>query len=411
MRIASLDRSQLASARSVLAAACVFDRADVVADEKLFGLGPKGAPIAIGAWMSSEELASWTGTASAALTVGLTAGLSAGLTAGSSPNLTAASSLIEATPASSTAASPTEASSYGGEVLVGVASVCANRIRVLAVHPDARKRGVGSALLGACEETARANGATSVRTLDEPGNYLAPGVDERNTETIAWLERRGWQRSGELRENVLIHVRDNPRVTQQRLDSLITACATRGYEVRRARADEYALLDAVSSEFGGAWPFELARALDHETIAATSTPTSTPTTTPTTTPATTPATPATPTTTPATTPATTPTTPMTTPTTTPTTTPAVHVALRDGQYCAFAAHDGNNAGLGWFGPTGTWPAHRGNGLGEAVLVACLLDVAAEHEHCEVAWIGPRPFYDKVAGVASDRRFVLLVKTL
>ena len=31
----------------------------------------------------------------------------------------------------------------------------------------------------------------------------------------------------------------------------------------------------------------------------------------------------------------------------------VHVALRDGAYCGFAAHDGNNRGLGWFGPTGT----------------------------------------------------------
>lgn len=319
MRIASLDRSQLASARSVLATSCAFDRADVVADEKLFGLGPKGAPIAIGAWMSSDELAAST--------------------AGSS--------------------------GYGGEVLVGVAALCTNRIRVLAVSPSAHRRGVGSALLTACEDTARANGVTTLRTLDEPGNYLAPGIDERNTETIAWLERRGWQRSGELRENVLIKVRDNARVTADRLASLVEACAAKGYEVRRARADEHALLDAVASEFGGAWPFELARALDFHSKGSGATR------------------------------------PM----------PGVHVALRDGAYCAFAAHDGNNQGLGWFGPTGTWPAHRGNGLGEAVLVACLVDVAAAHEHCEVAWIGPRPFYDKVAGVASDRRFVLLTKAL
>jgi GNAT superfamily N-acetyltransferase len=87
----------------------------------------------------------------------------------------------------------------------------------------------------------------------------------------------------------------------------------------------------------------------------------------------------------------------------------VHVALKDGQYCAFAAHDGNNSGLGWFGPTGTWPAHRGQGLGEALLVACLVDVAAEHARCEVAWIGPRPFYEKVAGIVEDRHFVVLKK--
>lgn len=241
-------------------------------------------------------------------------------------------------------------------MLVGVAALCTNRIRVLAVAPGARGRGIGSALLGACEATARAAGVTTLRTLDEPGNYLAPGIDERNHETLRWLERRGWQRAGELRENVLIAVRENPRVTAERAASLVAACAARGYEVRRAREDEHALLDAVASEFGGAWPFELSRALER-------------------------------------------------------TPPGVHVALRDGAYCAFAAHDGNNAGLGWFGPTGTWPAHRGNGLGEAVLVACLVDVAAEHAHCEVAWIGPRPFYDKVAGVAADRRFVLLTKQL
>jgi len=140
---------------------------------------------------------------------------------------------------------------------------------------------------------------------------------------------------------------------------LVAAAAVRGYEVRRARRDEHALLDAVARDFGGAWPFELARALAHAPA------------------------------------------------------PAVHVATAadSGAYCAFAAHDGNNMGLGWFGPTGTWPAHRGQGLGEATLMACLVDVAAEHARCEVAWIGPRPFYEKVAGIASERRFIAMAKDL
>ena len=112
----------------------------------------------------------------------------------------------------------------------------------------------------------------------------------------------------------------------------------------------------MAGEFGGAWPFELARALA--------------------------AVPA-----------------------------GVHVALKDGAYCAFAAHDGNNRGLGWFGPTGTWPAHRGQGLGEVLLVACLVDVADAHPRCEVAWIGPRPFYEKVAGIVAERRFVVMTRPL
>lgn len=292
--MAPLERSQLAQATSVLADACAYDRAAEVAEEKLFGDGPTGAPDTFGAWEADS--------------------------------------------------------------LVGVAACAGRWLRVLAVAPDAQRRGAGTALLAACEAKTRARGETRISALDQPGNYLAPGVDERNVGTIAWLEKAGWQRKPELRSNVLIDVRGNPRVTAERAAAVAGAAAAKGFEIRRARRGEHELLAAVGAEFGGAWPFELERAIGHEPA-------------------------------------------------------GVHVALRDGAYCAFAAHDGNNRGLGWFGPTGTWPAHRGQGLGEALLLACLVDVATEHAQCEVAWIGPRPFYDKVAGIAADRRFVVLAKPL
>lgn len=294
MRVDVLDRSQLAAAARVLADACVFDRAADVADEKLFADAPAGGARAFGAWHDDE--------------------------------------------------------------LVGVAAVSARWLRVLAVAPSARRRGIGGALLAACERSARDAGEATLRALDQPGNYLAPAIDERNAEAIAWLERRGWQRAGEPRCNVVVAVRGNPRVSDVRAAALAAAAATNGYAIRRARADETTLVDAVGIEFGGAWPFEVARALAHEPA-------------------------------------------------------GVHVATRDGAYCAFAAHDGNNRGLGWFGPTGTWPAHRGRGLGEAVLLACLVDVAAAHARCEIAWIGPRPFYDKAAGIVDERRFVALARRL
>ena len=278
----------------MLAAGCAFDRAAEVAEEKLLGDAPAGSPRAFGAWL--------------------------------------------------------------GDALVGVAAVAADRLRVLAVTPSARGQGAGRALLDACEAAARAGGQPSLRTLDQPGNYLAPGIDARNTEAIAWLERRGWRRHAATRSNVLIDVRDNPRVSAARAGELAARAAARGYVIRRAHAEERALIAAVAAEFGGAWPFELERALGGDPA-------------------------------------------------------GVHVAVKDGAFCAFAAHDGNNRGLGWFGPTGTWPAHRGQGLGEALLVACLVDVAAHHAQCEVAWIGPRPFYDKVAGIAADRTFVMLSRDL
>jgi GNAT superfamily N-acetyltransferase len=296
VRIAPIDRSSLVAATAVLGAGCRFDRAAEVADEKLFGAGPSRAPLplALGAW--------------------------------------------------------------DGEALVGVAAVAGTWLRVLAVIPAARRRGAGSALLDACCAEARSAGATTLRALDQPGNYLAPGLDERNTDAIGWLERRGWRRHPEPRLDVLIDVRGNPRVSAGRAGELAAEAAARGYEVRRAGHGDRPLLDAVGAEFGGAWPFELERALGFDP-------------------------------------------------------PGVHVAIRDGAYCAFAAHDGNNRGLGWFGPAGTWPAHRGQRLGEALLVACLVDVAEHHARCEVAWIGPRAFYDRVAGIAEDRRFVALTREL
>jgi mycothiol synthase len=296
VRIAPLDRSSLPEAAALLDEACAFDRAGPVTEEKLFGAGPMAwhEPVALGAWRD--------------------------------------------------------------EALVGVAAVSAGYLRVLAVAPAVRRSGIGSALLARCEQVARTAAQSRLSALDQPGNYLAPGIDERNIETIGWLERRGWQRAGEPRLNALVDVRGNPRVSAARAEELAAAAAARGYEVRRARRDEAELAAAIDAEFGGAWPFEVHRALGGDP-------------------------------------------------------PGVHVAVRDAVYCGFAAHDGNNRGLGWFGPTGTWPAHRGQGLGEALLMACLVDVAAHHARCEIAWIGPRPFYDKVAGVAADRRFVVLRRAL
>jgi mannose-1-phosphate guanylyltransferase len=200
-----------------------------------------------------------------------------------------------------------------------VASTCAHAVQLLAVAPAARGRGVGSRLLDAALASIAATGAPRARVLGLAGNYLAPGVDARAVDTLAWLARRGFAPRGEPVTNLLLDVRDNPRVSAATADAAAARVRAAGYVVRRAHRDEPALLAAIAAEFGGAWPFEVARALTAAPGA-----------------------------------------------------PGVHVALApDGSYAGFAAHDGNNAGLGWFGPAGTWPAHRGRGLGEALLLACL----------------------------------------
>ena len=290
--LAALDAEDLPAASELLAAACSHDRVAAVAGEKLFGRCPHAAPKAFGVRKRG--------------------------------------------------------------ILVGVAAACCDRIRVLAVHPAARREGLGTMLLRACEAEIYGRAARRVRLLDEPGNYLAPGVDVANGELLRWLERRGYARRDE-HVNLLVDVRTNPRVSAARADELADRVRAAGYEVRRARRDETdALSAAVSRGFGGAWPFEIERAIANDP-------------------------------------------------------PGLHIACREGRLAAFAAHDGNNQGLGWFGPSGTWPEHRGRGLGEALLLACLVDIAVAHAAAEIAWIGPREFYERSVGTIGERRFAVMTR--
>jgi len=225
--------------------------------------------------------------------------------------------------------------------LVGIAVVCRRFLRLLAVAPAARRRGVGSRLLAEAERLASPEKRLVVAA--QPGNYLTPGIDARDEETLGFFARRGYAVRGEAENLAAPLPAPSPRPTP-------------GYELRRAVADDGPALAAwIGPAFGAAWAFEVARALEGG---------------------------------------------------------GVHVASREGTLVAFAAHDGNNRGLGWFGPAATQPEHRGAGLGAALLLACLADVAsAGHARGVIAWIGPRAFYEKTAHAVSDRRFVLLERAL
>ena len=297
----ALESADLSLARELLAAACPATGAAEVAAEKLFGPAPDpgGAPL------KSEVYGAFDPTGMAGLVV-----------------------------------------------------ASAQWVRLLAVRPDARGQGIGTVLLAAAESAISATGATGARTLDQPGNYLAPGISADDPDTVGWLDRRGY-RVVASNCNLLVDVAGNPRVTAARSAALDRALAAAGSRVRRAAAADRAHLStAIAAAFSPAWAFEVDRALEHRPA-------------------------------------------------------GVHLALdAGGALAGFAAHDGNNQGLGWFGPAGTLPEHRRRGLGEALLLRCLLDVAAAgHARCTIAWIGPREFYQRSAGIVDEHHFVVLRKDL
>ncbi len=241
--------------------------------------------------------------------------------------------------------------------LLGVLAQAGRWIKVLAVQKEERGRGIGGALL---EDARRAlpkdadarQQATPLRLRigDHPGNYLSPGIDERYQEGRTFFLRRGFHEVGRV-QNLRALVRQNPLVTQDRALELREQAASLGYVVRRAKAaDASSLLAMIGREFARVWALEVARAMAGD---------------------------------------------------------GVHAAfLPSGEPVAFAAHDGNNRGLGWFGPMGTLTTHRGKRLGEALLLACLLDVSDRPEGGTIAWVGPVEFYRRACGARMDREFVV-----
>ena len=244
------------------------------------------------------------------------------------------------------AASVSAVCAHLGETLVGIAACSERWLRLLAVHPEYTQRGIGSALL----QWAQDRGA--VRTLDQPGNYLAPGIDVRNQHAIAWLQKRGFS---EIRrnQNLIVPLEENAAADPKTARAHCARLAHAGYQLHAATiADLPELAATIARDHSAAWAHEVSRALRVGGV----------------------------------------------------------FLVRDAErnLAGFAAHDGNNAGLGWFGPAATCPGHQGRGIGAALLVHCLNEIRENgHRRAEIAWNGPAEFYRKVCGEVTAREFVVL----
>jgi len=84
----------------------------------------------------------------------------------------------------------------------------------------------------------------------------------------------------------------------------------------------------------------------------------------------------------------------------------------DGEIAGFAAHDANNRGLGFFGPTGVARAHRGHGLGARLLQGSLADLRRlGYPRAVIAWTDAIDFYSKACGATVADRFVTLARVI
>ncbi|MEV1285901.1 GNAT family N-acetyltransferase [Micromonospora sp. NPDC049679] len=239
---------------------------------------------------------------------------------------------------------------------VGRGDASVGHVDLLAVHPQARRRGIARALLGRVEDALRGQGVGEARLAGNPPYYAWPGIDVRYTPAICTAlalgyeqDRTAWNMTADLSSGTSAAVRTTGPA-EERL-------AAAGVTVRAATVDDLpALTGFAEVTFGGSWAGELAQSVGRAGAGC-------------------------------------------------------HLAVRaDGELLGFAAYGACRPT--WFGPMGTAPTARGLGIGGVLLRRCLRDQqAAGHARAEIGWVGPVRFYAEAAAAGIERVFFLYRKQL
>jgi len=213
------------------------------------------------------------------------------------------------------------------------------------VAATARRSGIATRLWQRAADDLRDHAVRNVEALAIPANYLTPGLDPRYTDAVCWLEGQGFTRFKDCVN--LTALLDRPlqlRDDEKRLTET-------GVTIRRAtQADDRLLDDFFDLHFGANWQLEAALAMNNDP-------------------------------------------------------PALHLAIRDQRIIAFSAHSTQNRKLGFFGPMGTAPEARGQGIGRVLLYRCLNDLYdAGHRLVVIPWVGPIRFYVQHVSARVDRVF-------
>ena len=133
------------------------------------------------------------------------------------------------------AGSPTTRVFERNGAILGAAVTCGKWLRVLAVDREARRQGIGTALL-----------TNEQVVFAEPGNYLTPGLVDTDEASREFFRARGFRQGG----------------STWNLEADITSIE--GQATRPAHDDAGRVLAFVEREFGRMWRFEAAKAFERD---------------------------------------------------------------------------------------------------------------------------------------------------
>ena len=217
-------------------------------------------------------------------------------------------------------------------------------VKLLAVHPERRRQGWGSALLAKLLDAFALERVNRIRIAESAPNYLTPGLDVRYTPALHLFEKHGFKTIGEA-YNMEASLPGEGYPTDQ----------IPGLTIKRAQRDDGPGVEKFVANEWKAWVPEVHCSLRRDPV-------------------------------------------------------AVHLALNGEEIVAFSAYEGNNAGLGTFGPMGTSPEYRGRGIGENLLKWCLTDlVHLGYERVTIPWVTSIGFYTKTVYATISRVFTRMEK--
>ena len=136
-----------------------------------------------------------------------------------------------------------------GKELAGIATSTPHALRILAVHPQRRREGIGSALF----ERSLRTGSGRLAIYGEAGNYFLPGVPASDHATISFFRSLGLKEEPEPAVNLLVPLRGNSRIPETPPDSV----------ERGSPGDRDRIIDFATRQFGSAWAWEASRALEN----------------------------------------------------------------------------------------------------------------------------------------------------